>query len=57
MGFQAGEKVSWRTINNFMTGVLIRPIVDGMKVWIVETEKGTLVPVHEDSMIKEEAAR
>lgn len=52
--FKAGDKVSWRTVNKFVNGVLVRPIVDGMPVWVVETERGTLEPVHEDSMQKVE---
>lgn len=53
--YKAGDKVSWRTINKTESGVLVRKIVEGMKVWIVETEHGALLPVHENSMNKEDA--
>lgn len=52
--YKAGDKVSWRTINKTESGVLVREIVEGMKVWIVETEHGARIPVHENSMIKED---
>ena len=50
--FTAGDRVSWRTINKTESGVLVREIVEGMRVWIVETEHGALLPVHENSMRK-----
>lgn len=52
--FNAGDKVSWRTINKKESGVLVREIVEGTRVWIVETKYGARIPVHENSMMKED---
>lgn len=48
---QAGDKVSWRTVNGTASGVLEREVVEGSKVWAVRLENGTHLPVHENSMI------
>ena len=47
--------MSWKTLNKTKCGILVREIVDGSRVWIVQAEgSGMLLPIHESSMQKEE---
>ncbi len=46
-----GDNVSWRTVNGTASGILVREVVEGSKVWAVRLENGTHLPVHENSMI------
>lgn len=48
---KAGDKVTWRTVNGHASGVLVREVVEGSKVWAVKMEDGNHLPVHENSMI------
>ena len=48
---KAGDKVTWRTVNGHASGVLVREVAEGSKVWAVKMEDGNHLPVHENSMI------
>lgn len=48
---KAGDKVKWRTVNGYACGTLIRELVSGTKVWAVQMENGSYMPVHENSII------
>ena len=48
---KAGDKVKWRTVNGHASGILVREVVEGTKVWSVQMPDGGYMPVHESSMI------
>ena len=43
-----GEKVTWRSVNGMVTGIIVRPFDE--KSWIVSLTNGKYAIVHEGSI-------